>query len=60
MTKEEFYSALTENKQVYYPEEDILFYMHKNRIYIFKEKQKITLGLMDEDVDWPWDKMIIK
>jgi hypothetical protein len=60
MTKDEFYSALTEDKQIYYPEKDILFYMYKNKIYIFKEKSKITLGLMDESVDWPWDKMIIK
>ena len=60
MTKEEFYSALNEGKEVYYPDEDILFYMHKNTIYLFKEKAKITLGPMNEEFDWPWDKMFIK
>lgn len=60
MTKEEFFSALNEGKEVYYPEEDIVFYMYKDMIYVFKEKSQITIGQMNEDLDWPWEKMFTR
>jgi hypothetical protein len=59
MSEDEFYLALNNGKEVYYPEEELLFYNSHGDIYIFKEKTKITLGLMNTEFKWPFDKMFI-